>query len=67
MNKTLFDQLGEIDRGTVASLCNTTGYHHGFQNMLREIPALAEPFTIGDAARAYVAVLQYSIEKACKK
>lgn len=61
--KSLFDQLSQVNRNLVAAVCNTTGDNSGFRTMLRDVPALAVPFTIGDAAKAYVAVLQKSLEE----
>jgi hypothetical protein len=52
----LHEQLSKdpLTLDCVAMVCNTTANNIGFKITLREIPAIAEPFTIGEAATAYL-------------
>lgn len=52
---SLYDQLAVTELKSVAILIGFDSLSSGFRNNLREIEALPKPFTIGDAARAYVA------------
>lgn len=53
--KSLYDQLSEVEMIAVASLIGFCDAPAGFKNVLRDIPAFKDSFTIGDAARAYLA------------
>lgn len=52
--KTLFEQLDIVERGAVACLIGASD-EAAFRNYLRDTPGIAEPFTMGDAAQAYLA------------
>lgn len=51
--RTLFDQLTEDERCTVALLIGADSKSVRFRNILRETPALPGSFTLGEAAESY--------------
>lgn len=53
MMKTLFEQLGEVQRSALAGLIGAEDCAP-FRNHLREMTALEDGFSLGDAARAYL-------------
>lgn len=62
MERNLLDQLGIQQRQAMALILgfssNTVDNGAcGFRNVLRDIPALPDGFTIGDAMRAYMAAI----------
>lgn len=60
---SLYDQLDETELSAVATLIGAKGNNAGFRIHMRDIEALPEPFTMGQAAVAYGKYLQARFEK----
>lgn len=52
--KCLLEQLSNVELEAVAMLVGVDTVGSSFRNYMREVPALDDGFTMGDAARAYL-------------
>lgn len=59
---SLFHQLDAAERECVALVIGATD-SDGFRNLLRDTPAIAVPFNLGDAAYAYLVARLAEAEK----
>lgn len=64
MEKTLYNQLetNQLNLDCLALICNTESTNRGFTIDLQDTPAIPEPFTLGQAALAYLKTVAAKFE-----